>query len=227
MLCVAPLVGPVPPDDLPQGSEVFGVLPRVLAAGASGIAATAVVVMAVVSAWRVLRGRSRGRAAAAVARPGRLAAGNGLIALGTLVLGASGTLNGRLGAEQAFSVTLVIGIVLLFAGFLVATTANSRSKAVPLAWVSDADWAADWANEAPVGSARQDEELQHRGAQDADHQQDEGEGDGRSHRLNATGVLTGPRGGSSPNGTSTTWSPAASPSSAPAERRSRATDTRP
>ena len=45
-----------------------------------------------------------------------------LIAVGTLVLGASGTLNGRLGASTAFAVTLTIGVTVLFAGFLVATS---------------------------------------------------------------------------------------------------------
>jgi hypothetical protein len=146
VLCVAPLKGPVPADDLPQGSQVFGALPRVLAGVASGVAATAVIVLAVLSAVRVLRGRSRGRAAGGVAHPGRLAAGNALIALGTLVLGASGTLNGRLGAETAFSVTLVTGVVILFAGFLVATAASASRPAAarpkPLAWVRDADWPA-------------------------------------------------------------------------------------
>jgi hypothetical protein len=47
--------------------------------------------------------------------------GNVLIAVGTLVLSASGTLNARLGAETAFAVTLTVGIAVLFVGFLVAT----------------------------------------------------------------------------------------------------------
>ncbi|HVE18089.1 MAG TPA: hypothetical protein VNB52_03345, partial [Ilumatobacteraceae bacterium] len=54
--------------------------------------------------------------------PGQLVVGNLLIAAGTLVLSASGTLAGRLGKDRAFSVTLLIGIVVLFAGFLVAST---------------------------------------------------------------------------------------------------------
>ena len=65
-------------------------------------------------------GRRSGR------RPGApLALGNVLIALGTLVLSASGTLNARLGAMTAFAVTLVLGIAVLFAGFLV-TSAKPR-----------------------------------------------------------------------------------------------------
>ena len=48
-----------------------------------------------------------------------------LIATGTLVLSASGTLNARLGAETAFAVTLVTGVAVLFVGFLVATSASA------------------------------------------------------------------------------------------------------
>ena len=54
--------------------------------------------------------------------PAHLVAGNLLIATGTLVLSASGTLAGRLGKDTAFVTTLLIGIVFLFAGFLVAST---------------------------------------------------------------------------------------------------------
>jgi hypothetical protein len=39
-------------------------------------------------------------------------------------LSASGTLNARLGAETAFAVTLLAGVVLLFLGFLVTTSAT-------------------------------------------------------------------------------------------------------
>ncbi len=48
---------------------------------------------------------------------------NGLIAVGTLVLGASGLLNSVFDAMSAFAVTLMVGIATVFAGFLVATTA--------------------------------------------------------------------------------------------------------
>jgi hypothetical protein len=54
----------------------------------------------------------------------KLAGGNALIALGAAVLAASGTISGRLGADTAFAVTLVLGIAILFAGFLVASTAT-------------------------------------------------------------------------------------------------------
>ena len=59
------------------------------------------------------------------------AVGNVLIAVGTLILSASGTLAGRLGKDRAFAVTLLVGIVVLFAGFLVASTHPRRPLAVP------------------------------------------------------------------------------------------------
>jgi hypothetical protein len=52
--------------------------------------------------------------------------GNVLIAVGTLVLSASGTVAGRLGKDRAFAVTLLVGICILFAGFLVASGGASR-----------------------------------------------------------------------------------------------------
>lgn len=94
--------------ELPSGREVFGAAPRVMAAVGSGVAAVVIIVGALYSAlWR---------------RKGQpwMVWGNVLIALGTLVLSASGTFAGRLGKDRAFVVTLLVGIVVLFAGFLVA-----------------------------------------------------------------------------------------------------------
>jgi hypothetical protein len=117
-----PLSGRLPIDDLPRGSDVFGLLPRLFAGVCSGGAALVLVAGAVWSAWRLMEGRSRGHAAGPAAVPARrLALGNVLIAVGTLVLSASGTLNARLGAMTAFAVTLVLGITVLFSGFLVAS----------------------------------------------------------------------------------------------------------
>jgi hypothetical protein len=124
VMAVTPFTGSVAGDELPQGSDVFGPLPRILAAVCSGGAALVIVSGALWSAWRLVRGGQRGAAPATVA-PGRLAVGNVLIAAGTLVLSASGTLNARLGAETAFSVTLAIGVTVLFVGFLVATSASA------------------------------------------------------------------------------------------------------
>jgi hypothetical protein len=123
VLAAAPLTGPIDPQELPQGSAVLGVLPRLLAAVASGVGATVVFVLAVWSAVRVLRGRG----------PRRLAVGNLLIAAGTAILSASGLLNSVLGEMQAFAVTLAIGVTVLFGGFLVASApeAARRLRAVP------------------------------------------------------------------------------------------------
>ena len=109
--------------ELPTGRDVFGVAPRVLAAAGSGVAAIVIIAGALWSVYRLAR---REPAVSGVRRsassPGQLVVGNLLIAAGTLVLSASGTLAGRLGKDRAFSVTLLVGIVVLFAGFLVAST---------------------------------------------------------------------------------------------------------
>ena len=126
VLAVAPLDGPIPADRLPQGSDVFGPLPRILAALASGVGATVVLAGAVWSAWRLWRDRRSGPSERPAAR---LAGANVLIAAGTLVLGAGGLFNSVLDEMEAFAMTLLVGIVLLFAGFLIATTARSPRPA--------------------------------------------------------------------------------------------------
>ncbi|MGI9022434.1 MAG: hypothetical protein ACR2HV_04235 [Acidimicrobiales bacterium] len=124
VVLVAPLQAAVPSERLPQGSDVFGALPRVLAAVASGAGATVVLGGAVWSAWRFWRRRG----GASPVPAARLAGANLLIAAGTLVLGAGGLFNSVLDEMQAFAVTLLVGIALLFTGFLVATTASSRPR---------------------------------------------------------------------------------------------------
>jgi len=118
--------------ELPTGKEVFGVAPRVLAAVGSGVAALVIIVGALWSAWRVLRGRNPSLGAQrSVPAPRRLVWGNVLIAVGTLVLSGSGSLAGRLGKDRAFAVTLLVGIVILFAGFLVASATRPRNRPTP------------------------------------------------------------------------------------------------
>lgn len=117
VMLVAPLRAPVPVDQLPRGQDVFGVLPRVLAAVASGGGALVVIGGAVWSAWRLRRGP--------------LLVANLLIAAGTLVLSAGGLLNSVLEEMEAFAVTLVAGITVLFAGFLVATGRRSAPVEAP------------------------------------------------------------------------------------------------
>jgi hypothetical protein len=123
VVAVAPFTAAIPSDALPQGSDVFGPLPRILAAVFSGGGAMVVFVGAVWSAVRLVRGRG----------PKRLAAGNAVIALGTAILSMSGLLNGVLGQMEAFAVTLTLGIVVLFAGFVIASSplrANRGLRAV-------------------------------------------------------------------------------------------------
>jgi hypothetical protein len=125
----APTRTSVAGKDLPTGKEVFGVAPRVLAAAGSGTAALVIIAGALWSAYRLLRRRQP--ALAGVRRsapsPAHLVTGNLLIAAGTLVLSASGTVAGRLGKDTAFALTLLVGIAILFAGFLVASTTPRRS----------------------------------------------------------------------------------------------------
>ncbi len=117
-------------DGLPKGSELFGVAPRVFAAVGSGVAALVILVGAVWSIARVLRGRVPAAAGASrqITSPRRTAFANLLIAIGTLVLSGSGTLAGRLGEDRAFAVTLLTGGVILFAGFLTASARTNGSQ---------------------------------------------------------------------------------------------------
>ena len=106
---------------LPQGTMVFRAGPRVAAAAGSGIAAVVIIAGALWSAARLLRRRRAAGAPGALA-PGRLAVANLFIAAGTLVLGSGGVLNSVANAMDAFAITLVAGIVLIFVGFLLTST---------------------------------------------------------------------------------------------------------
>jgi drug/metabolite transporter (DMT)-like permease len=95
----------------------------------SGVAAVVIIAGALWSAWRVARRRTPSLTGARqIDRPSRLLAGNVLIAIGTLVLSASGSLAGRLGEDRAFAVTLLVGICVLFAGFLTATSGSTGAR---------------------------------------------------------------------------------------------------
>jgi hypothetical protein len=133
IIVVAPTKAAVGGDELPTGRDVFGAVPRILAAVGSGVSAIVIVAGAVWSAWRLWRGRNPQLAGTrSSGAPRRLALGNVLIAAGTLVLSASGTLAGRLGKDRAFASTLLIGIIVLFAGFLVAPpSGRPRPATVP------------------------------------------------------------------------------------------------
>jgi len=113
VLC-SPLRAPIPHDTLVQGSQVFGPAPRILAGVGSGVSALVIFGGAVLSAYRYRRTNRR------------MLAANGLIAAGTAILSSSGVLNSVLDEMNGFAVTLVLGISVIFAGFLVAAGGGSR-----------------------------------------------------------------------------------------------------
>ena len=124
VLWAAPMHGELSGQVLPQGSEVFEPLPRVLAAGASTSGAIVVGSGAILSLWR-LRGTS-----GADRRPvKRLATGNCLVALAIIVLSAGGLFNSVGDKMTVFSVSLAVGAALLFCGFMTATSARGSQPA--------------------------------------------------------------------------------------------------
>ncbi len=123
VMLAAPLHGVILPDGgIPVGKDHFGVLPRVLAGVGSGVGAIVVFGGALYSAIRFARKRTPGT--------GPLAGGNALIALGTLVLSSGGLLQGVVGQDQAFAISLAVGIVVIYAGFVVASSGTRPAPAV-------------------------------------------------------------------------------------------------
>ncbi len=134
VVLTAPLRVPLQPDRLNEGREVFGVLPRVLAASASGLGAMVVIVGAVLSAIGVLRranpghrqgsgdgfGDGLGRVPHIGSR--RLALANTLVAIGTVLISVKRPFVALSGSDEVgFAAALACGLAVLFAGFLVAT----------------------------------------------------------------------------------------------------------
>ena len=113
VMLAAPMHGVIAPDRIPVGKDVFDALPRALAGAGSGLGALVLFGGAVWSMVRFARSRRPGS--------GRLAGGNGLIALGTLVLSSGGLLQGIVGHDEAFALTLAAGIAVIYAGFAVAS----------------------------------------------------------------------------------------------------------
>jgi hypothetical protein len=99
---------------IPVGKDVFGALPRILAGVGSGVAAIVIIAGALVSAWRFLRDPG-------IPDHGRLAGANGLIALGTLVLSSGGLVQGAVGHDEAFALSLAVGISIVYSGFVLAS----------------------------------------------------------------------------------------------------------
>jgi hypothetical protein len=115
VMFAAPIHGVIAPfGGIPVGKDHFGALPRVLAGVGSGVGALVVFAGALYSAVRFARRRVPGT--------GPLAGGNALIALGTLVLSSGGLLQGVIGQDQAFVISLAAGIVVIYAGFVVASS---------------------------------------------------------------------------------------------------------
>jgi len=111
----------VPSDSIPVGKEVFGVLPRVLAGVGSGLGAVVILGGALWSAVRFARDRDAPNHA-------RMAGANALIALGTLVLSSGGLVQGIVGHDEAFTISLATGITIVYAGFVVASGGPVRSS---------------------------------------------------------------------------------------------------
>ena len=135
VVLIAPTKSQVVSTEFPAGREIFGAAPRILAAVGSGVPAMFIIVGALWSAWRVVKKQNPATSKSisrTVTSPKRLAGGNVLIAVGTIVLSASGTLAGRLGQDRAFAITLLCGVSILFSGFLVASnstlSASSATK---------------------------------------------------------------------------------------------------
>jgi FtsH-binding integral membrane protein len=126
-MTVAPEKRPFVADDFPQARDHFGALPRTLAAVGSGVPALVIIGLATWSLTRLLQRRAR-RDVGSVSpsSASRLVVSNVLVAIATLVLSASGSLAGRLGEEQAFAVTLSVGVVILFVGFMVPSLGIER-----------------------------------------------------------------------------------------------------
>ncbi|HUS62118.1 MAG TPA: hypothetical protein VMY34_07970 [Acidimicrobiales bacterium] len=124
ILVAAPITSAIPRDELVAGKDVFNALPRVLAAVASGVGAAIVFGGAI---WSAIR-----------ARRARFVVSNALIAGGTAILSTSGLLNSIFDEMTGFSVTLVLGISVLFAGFLVATSAPRPAAAIGAGEISAA-----------------------------------------------------------------------------------------
>jgi hypothetical protein len=113
-----PVHGAITGTDIPVGKDHFDALPRILAAVGSGVGAAVLLGGAAWSAVRFARRRDQPNAR-------RLVAANVLIALGTLVLSSGGLLQGAVGKDEAFAITLALGILVIYAGFAVASDVSA------------------------------------------------------------------------------------------------------
>ena len=120
---LAPFTEALPTSGIPEGSEVFGFTfmietltlpgPRMFAAISGAVGSIIIIVRAgitVVRSWNSMR---------------RLAYGNLLIVAGVLVPATGGSLT-ALGQSAALSLTLTVGILLLWWGYKMAASVNRR-----------------------------------------------------------------------------------------------------
>jgi hypothetical protein len=121
VMLATPIHGTIAPDAIPVGKDHLDALPRALAGIGSGVGAIVVFAGAAWSAVRFARSRRPGS--------GYLAGGNALIALGTLILSSGGLLQGIVGSDEAFAISLALGISVIYGGFVVASSV-SRAKVV-------------------------------------------------------------------------------------------------
>jgi hypothetical protein len=121
-MLASPLHGTIVGPDIPVGKDHLDTLPRVLAAIGSGVGAIVVLGGAVWSAVRFARRRDEPEAA-------RLTVSNLLIAAGVLVLSSGGLMQGVVGEDESFALSLAVGIVVIYAGFSVASARSARPAA--------------------------------------------------------------------------------------------------
>jgi hypothetical protein len=126
VIAVSPIVHPVQADVFPTGKDHFGVLPRLFAGVGSGIAALVIIGGALWSAARLFMHRREANPGLA---PGRLAAANVLIAVGTIVISFKSAFESLGDDETAFAAALAVGITIIFAGFLLTNTSAARPDA--------------------------------------------------------------------------------------------------
>lgn len=122
---LAPFVNPLPAEGIPEGSEVFDFTfmidaltlpgPRVFAAVSGGVGTVVIIGLALVTVLRVWRSNRD------------LAYANLLIIGGTLAPALGGTLT-ALGESAALSLSLMVGITLLWLGYRKAVVAKEGSR---------------------------------------------------------------------------------------------------
>jgi hypothetical protein len=131
VMFVTPTSRGIVADEFPRARDHFGALPRVLAAVGSGVPAIVILAGTIWSIWRLASRRASATISTSHGEQSllnRLVMSNGLIALGTVVLSASGSLAGRLGEERAFTITLSVGAILLFSGFMVPSIGSAHAR---------------------------------------------------------------------------------------------------